>query len=80
MPFARPAGSGDGKDEFDAGQINLLMPGNADRPGKAARAQSLAKRRTHAIARVGEDRPETNAGPISRSSSASAISGLARAA
>jgi hypothetical protein len=33
MVFARPAASGDGEDEFDAARVDLLMTGNADRPG-----------------------------------------------
>ena len=28
------AASGDGEDEFDVAQVDLLMAGNADRPGK----------------------------------------------
>ena len=38
------------------------MAGNADRPGKAARAQRLTELGAHAIAGVGENRPEANAG------------------
>src|SRR5271170_8204825 len=62
MPFARAAASGDGKHEFDVARVNLLMTGNANRPGKPARAQGLTELSAHAIPGVGEDRPEANAG------------------
>ena len=62
MPFTRAAAGGDGEDKFDIARVNLLMAGNADRPGKAARTQCLTERRTHAIAGISEDRSESNAG------------------
>ena len=32
MPLARPAASGDGKDQFNVARVDLLMTGNADQP------------------------------------------------
>src|ERR1700690_1487201 len=62
MAFARAAARGDGEDEFDVARVDLLMTGNADRPGKPACAQGLTELGAHAVPRVGEDRPEANAG------------------
>jgi hypothetical protein len=62
MPFAGAAAHGDGEDECDVVRVDLLMAGNADGPGKAARAQRLTELGAHAIAGVGENRPEANAG------------------
>jgi hypothetical protein len=62
MPFARAAARGDGEDKFDVARVDLLMTGNADRPGKPACAQGLTELGAHAVPGVGEDRPETNAG------------------
>ena len=62
MPLARPAASGDGEDEFDVARVDLLMTGNADRPGQPACAQGLTELGAHAVPCVGEDRPEANAG------------------
>jgi hypothetical protein len=45
------AASGDGKDEFDVPQVNLLMTKNAIRPGKPARAQGLTELSAHASMR-----------------------------
>ena len=62
LESARAAASGDWKHEFDLARVDLLMAGNADRPGKAARAQRLTELGAHAIAGVGENRSEANAG------------------
>ena len=43
MPFARAATWGDGEDEFDVAWVDLLMTGDADRPGKPACAQRLTE-------------------------------------
>ena len=61
-PITMAAARGDGEDESDITRVNLLMARNADRRGKTARTQCLTERRAHAIAGVGEDRPEANAG------------------
>ena len=62
MPFARPAAWGDGENEFDVAWVDLLMTGDADRPGKPACAQRLTELGAHAVPCVGEDCPEANAG------------------
>jgi len=41
--LARPSMARDGKDQSDIMGIDLLMLGNADGPGEAARTQALAK-------------------------------------
>ena len=62
MSFTRAAAPRDGEDEFDVAGIDLLMTRDADCPGKPARAQGFAELRAHAIAGIGEDRSEPNAG------------------
>ena len=62
MPFARAAAWGDGEDEFDVAWVDLLMTGDADRPGKPACAQRLTELGAHAVPCVGKDCPEANAG------------------
>ena len=62
MAFARSAASGDGEDEFDVARVDLLMAGNADRPGKPACAQRLTELGAHAVPCVGRDCPEADAG------------------
>jgi hypothetical protein len=62
MPFARAAASSDGEDEFDLARVDLLMTGNANRPGKPARAQGLTELGAHAVPSICKDRPEANAG------------------
>jgi hypothetical protein len=44
-----PAASGDGEDEFDAAPVDLLMTGNADRPGQPACAQGPTELGAHAV-------------------------------
>src|SRR5260370_7957234 len=61
MPFSGSAVTGDRKDEFDLAGLALLMTRNADRPGKAARAQRLTELSAHAKAAGGEDPPQTKA-------------------
>jgi hypothetical protein len=62
MLITMAAARADGEDESEITRVNLLMARNADRRGKTARTQCLTERRAHAIAGVGEDRPEANAG------------------
>ena len=62
MPFVRAAAWGDGEDEFDVAWVDLLMTGDADRPGKPACAQRLTELAAHAVPCVGKDCPEADAG------------------
>ena len=62
MSFTRAAAPSDGEDEFAVAGIDLLMTRDANRPDKPARAQGLAELRARAIAGIGEDRSEPNAG------------------
>src|SRR5690606_27203719 len=52
--LTRTAMTGDGKDQSDIMGIDLLMFGDADRPGEAASTQPLAEGRRQAVACVSQ--------------------------
>ena len=80
MPFAQAAAWGDGEDEFDVAWVDLLMTGGC-RPPRQARVRSTpdgTRRPCRTLRRQGLS-PKRTPAAIRRSSSASAISDLARA-
>ena len=76
VPLAGTAPTGDRPDQFNPDRIHLKVTRDTDGPGQAACREPLTERRAEAVSGICQQQPKRTPAAITRSISASAISGL----
>jgi hypothetical protein len=79
MPPTRAAPLSHGPDETNVDRVHLQVTRDADCPSKIAGREALTKRRAQPVTCIGQYTAERTPAAVTRSISASAISGLVRA-